>query len=199
MTDDRLDVRLRGLRVTAAVVSVVALCLAVALAVVALVPGSPVVQVLPASALAGATPPGTVAAGVAVDPAGWVPFSVHDASLVQRLLHLLTEFPGIVLIALVARRVARLLHAARAGDPFTPGTAATLVSVGTLVAVGGAGTWLLSQVAQAALTRTMLAGDRVFTPHDSPLGWVAAGLVVVAVGRIVGRGVALRAELDTVI
>ncbi len=36
-------------------------------------------------------------------------------------------------------------------------------------------------------------------PHQSPLGWLAVGLIFAALGLILDRGVAMRAELDTVI
>ena len=119
MLGNRLGTWLRRLRATATFVFVAALCLAVALLVIALIPGSPVTQELPASALTGLDRLGGVTAGVAVDPSGWIPFTVHDPSLAQRLLYLLTVLPGLLLIAEIARRMANLLRAAQDTDPFT--------------------------------------------------------------------------------
>jgi hypothetical protein len=45
----------------------------------------------------------------------------------------------------------------------------------------------------------MLTSSVTFKPHQSPLGWLAVGLIFAALGRILDRGVAMRAELDTVI
>ena len=67
---------LRWLRATATFIFIAALCLAVAVLVIALVPGSPVTQELPAATLTGFDGVGGVTAGVAVDPSGWIPF--HD-------------------------------------------------------------------------------------------------------------------------
>src|SRR3954451_688598 len=190
---------LRWLRVTATVVFITALCLAVALLVIAFIPGSPVAQDLPGAALTGLDRVGGVTAGVAVDRSGWVPFTVHDPSLAQRLLHLLTVLPGLVLIAEIARRMADILRSALATDPFTASTAQALVAVGKRTAFGGLAVWIVSQVAQGLLSATMLASPPTYTPHQSPLGWLAVGLIFAAFGQILARGVAMRAELDTVI
>ena len=195
----RLSTWLRWLRATATFVFIAALCLAVALLVIAFIPGSPVSQDLPAEALTGLNRLGGVTAGVAVDPSGWIPFTIHDPSLAQRLLYLLTVLPGLVLIAEIARRMANLLRGAEATDPFTASTARALVGVGKLTAFAGLGSWILSQFAQGALSTTMLTSPATFTPHQSPLGWLAVGLIFAAFGQILDRGVAMRSELDAVI
>ena len=91
------------------------------------------------------------------------------------------------------------MRAAQATDPFTTITARSLVAVGKLTAFAGLAVWIVSQVAQGVLSATMLTSPATFKPHQSPLGWVAVGLIFVAIGRILDRGVAMRAELDTVI
>jgi hypothetical protein len=199
MIASRLGSWLRWLRATATFVFIAALCLAVALLVIAFIPGSPVTQELPAAALTGLDRVGGVTAGVGVDPSGWVPFTVHDPSLAQRLLYLLTVLPSLTLIAEIARRMANLLRAAQASDPFTDGTARALVTAGKLTVIAGLGIWILSQIAQGVLSGTMLTSSVTFKPHQSPLGWIAVGLIFAALGQILDRGVAMRAELDTVI
>lgn len=199
MIASRLGTWLRWLRATATFVSIAALCLAVALLVIAFIPGSPVTQELPAAALTGLDQIRGVTAGVGVDPSGWVPFTIHDPSLAQRLLYLLTVLPGLALIAEIARRMANLLRAAQASDPFTDSTARALITAGKLTVIAGLGTWILSQIAQGVLSGTMLTSPGTFKPHQSPLGWIAVGLIFAALGRILDRGVAMRAELDTVI
>ena len=198
MLGNRLGTWLRWLRATATFVFIAALCLAVAVLVIALIPGSPVTQELPAAALTGLHGVGGVTAGV-VDPSGWIPFTIHDPSLAQRLLYLLTVLPGLVLVAEIARRMANLLRAAQASDPFTADTARALVAVGKLTAFAGLGTWILSQIAQGVLSWTMLTSSVTFRPHQTPLGWLAVGLIFAAFGQILDRGVTMRAELDTVI
>ena len=197
MLGNRLGTWLRWLRVTATFVFIAALCLAVAVLVIALIPGSPVTQELPAAALTGLHGVGGVTAGV--DPSGWIPFTIHDPSLAQRLLYLLTVLPGLVLVAEIARRMANLLRGAQASDPFTADTARALVAVGKLTAFAGLGAWILSQIAQGVLSWTMLTSSVTFRPHQTPLGWLAVGLIFAAFGQILDRGVTMRAELDTVI
>jgi len=190
---------LRWLRATATFIFIAALCLAVALLVIAFIPASPVTQELPVAALTGSDQVGGVTAGVVVDPSGWIPFTIQSPSLAQRLLYLMTVLPGLALIAEIARRMAHLLRAAQATDPFTASTARALVAVGKLTAFAGLGTWVLSQVAQGVLSWTMLVSPVPYLPHQTPLGWLAVGLIFAAFGQILDRGVAMRAELDTVI
>jgi Protein of unknown function (DUF2975) len=199
MIGNRLGTWLRWLRATSTFVFVAALCLAVAVLVIAFIPGSPVTQELPSAALTGLDRVGGVTTGAVVDPSGWVPFAVHDPSLGQRLLYLLTVLPGLVLIAEIARRMAQLLRTAQASDPFTATTARALMTVGKLTAFAGLGTWILSQAAQGLLSTTMLTSPLTYKPHQSPLGWLAVGLIFAALALILDRGVAMRAELDTVI
>jgi hypothetical protein len=45
----------------------------------------------------------------------------------------------------------------------------------------------------------MLESAVPFKPHESPLGWLAVGLIFAAFALILDRGVLMRAELDTVI
>jgi hypothetical protein len=195
----RLHTWLRWLHASAMFISIAALCLAVALVVIALIPGSPVTQALPASALSGLDQIGGVTSGVAVDSSGWVPFTVHDPSLGERLLYMLTQVPGLLLIAEIARRMAKMLRAAQASDPFTLDNVHALTTLGKLTAFVGLGTWVTSQVAQGLLCATMLASPPTYQPHHTPLGWLAVGLIFAAFGLILDRGVAMRAELDTVI
>jgi hypothetical protein len=140
-----------------------------------------------------------VTAKVAADASGWVSFRVHDPSPAQRLLYLLTVLPGLAVIAEIARRMANLLRTAQAGDPFTPSTARALGTVAKITSFAGVATWFVSQVAQGVLSGTMLTSPVRFQPHESPLGWLAVGLIFAALGKILDRGVAMRAELDTVI
>jgi Protein of unknown function (DUF2975) len=199
MVKNRLGTWLRWLGATSTFVFVAALCLAVALLVIAFIPGSPVTQDLPNGALTGLGGVGGVTGGVHVDPSGWTPFAAHDPSLAQRLLYLLTVLPSLVLIAEIARRMARLLRTAQASDPFTATTARALMTVGKLTAFAGLGAWILGQVAHGLLSATMLTSSPTYKPHESPLGWLAVGLIFAALGHILDRGVAMRTELDTVI
>jgi hypothetical protein len=199
MDPNRLATWLRWLRATATFVFIAAMCVAVALLVIAFIPKSPVTQDLPAGAVQGLHPVRGVTVGVGVDRSGWIPFGVDDASLAQRLLHLLVMLPGLILVAEIARRMAKLLRIAQLRDPFTAATSRELWRLGKLTAFAGSGSWVVSQVAQGLLSAPMLDAQPTYKPHQSPLGWIAVGLIFAGLGLILDRGVAMRAELDTVI
>jgi hypothetical protein len=199
MENRRLDRWLRRLRGTATFVYIAALCAAVAVLVIGFIPKSPVTLELPTALLSGLDGVRGVVSGVVADPAGRVVFKVTDPSLAQRMLYLATTLPGLVLVAEIARRMANLLRAAQDTDPFTARTARDLTVVAKITAFGGLGAWVLSSVAKWVLSTTMLASGTAVDPHVSPLGWLAVGLIFAAFAQLIGRGVAMRAELDTVI
>jgi DUF2975 family protein len=184
------------LRGTATFVFVAALCLAVAVLVIALIPGSPVVARLPASRLSGLD---GLAPGVTLDPAGWADFKITDPSLAQRLLYAATVVPGLLLVAEMARRMAAVLRSAVDGDPFTDRTARQLNRLAKLTAFGGLVPWTVTIVAKWQLSATMLAGAAAVEPGFAVLGWLAVGLIIAAFAQLITRGVAMRTELDTVI
>ena len=72
-----------------------------------------------------------------------------------------------MLVAEIARRMAGLLRVAQATDPFTSSTARALVAVGKLTALAGLAVWLLSQLAQAVLSWTMLTTPETLNPTSS--------------------------------
>ena len=196
---DALDRWLPRLRGTATFVYIAALCLAVALLVIAFIPGSPVTLALPTADLSGTARLGGIVQGVVVDPGGEIVFKVTDPSLGQRMLHLVTTVPGLLLVAEVARRMRNLLRAAQKTDPFTAQTVRELTLVAKITAVGGLGVWTVANGAKWALSATMLESGAAVAPHDSPLAWLAVGLIFAAFAQLIARGVAMRAELDTVI
>jgi len=205
MEKKQLGTWLRRLRGTATIVYIAALCAVVALLVIGFIPRSPVTLDLPTALLsrlngvAGVGGVGGVVPGVVIDPAGKIVLKVTDPSLAQRMLYLATVLPGWLLVAVIARRMEQLLLAAQDSDPFTARTARELTAVAKITAFGGLGAWAMSSVAQWALSATMLSSRTAVEPHQSPLGWLAVGLIFAAFGQLIARGVAMRAELDTVI
>jgi hypothetical protein len=171
----------------------------VALSVICFVPKSPVTLQLPTALLSGLQGVGGVGPGIVLDPAGAVAFKITDASLAQRLLYLATMLPGLLLVAELARRMARLLRTAQDHDPFTTDTSRELNVVAKLTAVGGLGVWAAGSVGKWALSATMLNSGTSLEPDRSVLGWLAVGLIFAAFGQLIARGVAMRTELDTVI
>jgi hypothetical protein len=71
--------------------------------------------------------------------------------------------------------------------------------LGKLTAFARFGVWVVSPVAEGLLPLTMLRSRTTFQPHQSPLWWLAAGAIFGAFGMTLDRGVAMQAELDTVI
>ena len=170
-----------------------------ALLVIAFIPGSPVTLALPTAELSGTAGLGGTVHGVAVDPGGGIVFKVTDPSLEKRLLHLAATFPGLLLVAEVARRMRNLLRAAQASDPFTVHTTRELTRIAKITALGVLCVWLVGNAAKWALSATMLDSGARVAPHDSPLGWLAVGLIFAGFAQLIARGVAMRTELDTVI
>jgi hypothetical protein len=199
MEAQRLGAWLRRLRATATFVFIVASCLAVAVLVIAFIPGSPVTHPLPADALSGLDRIGGLMPGVRVDPSGRLAFRIADPSLAQRLLHLATMLPGLLLAGEVARRMARLLRNAQDRDPFTRGTVRDLTTTARITAAGGLLVWVISTAAGWALSATMLDAGAAAGSGGSPLAWFAVALIFAAFAQLISRGVAMREDLDTVI
>ena len=200
MEDRRFDKWLHRLRVTATIVYIVALCLAVAVLVIAFIPHSPVTTALPATDVPGLDHVSGLAAGVTVDPAGTIAVKIAEPSVAQRLLYLVVVLPGLALVALIAWRMAKLLRAALASDPFTAQTVRALTALAKITAVGGIAVWAMSNLATWALSATVLDAASTPQPHEAAaLAWLAVALIFAAFGQLIARGVAMRAELDTVI
>ena len=129
----------------------------------------------------------------------WRVVDVRDPSLVQRLLSLAMVLPGLLLVVEIARRLRHLLRAAQVSDPFRADTAHALTLVAKVTAVGGVAVWAVGQASQGLLAASVLTSPVPFRPQESPLGWLAVALILAGFGQLLGRGVAMRAELDTVI
>lgn len=199
MSTQKLGTWLGRLRATATFVYIAALCVAVAELVIAFIPKSPVRLALPTSLLTGLDRVGGVAHGVVVDHGGTVLFKVTDPSLGQRLGALGVALPGLLLVAEIARRMARLLRTAQETDPFTAETSRDLNTVAKITAAGGLAVSVLASLSAWALSATMLDESSRLTMTSSVLGWLAVALIFAAFAQLVGRGVEMRTELDSVI
>jgi hypothetical protein len=195
----RFDRWLHRLRVTATIIYIGALCLAVAVLVIGFIPDAPVTTALPAKDVPGLDHVSGLASGVTVDPAGTIAVEIAEPSVAQRLLHLVVVLPGLALVALIAWRMAKLLRAALASDPFSAQTVRELTALAKITAVRGIGVWAMSNLATWALSATVLDATSTARPHETPLAWLAVALIFAAFGQLIARGVAMRAELDTVI
>jgi hypothetical protein len=199
MKGTKADAWLARVRATTTFVYVAALCLAVAVLVIDLVPGSPATFEVPTSLVPGAGSAVGLAHGVVLDPAGWIVLRLTDPSLGQRLLFAATVVPGLLLVAEIARRLRSVLRAAEATDPFTAKTAHALSVVARITAFGGLAVWAVAAAANSALVTTVLGSGSHVGPRWTPVWWLGVGFIVAAFGQLIARGVGMRAELDTVI
>ena len=200
MEDTLFDKWLHRLRVTATIVYIVALCLAVAVLVIAFIPHSTITAAVPATDVPGLDAISGLPAGVTVDSASTLAVKIAEPSVAQRLLYLVAVVPGLALVAVIASRMAKLLRAALASDPFTAPTVRALTALAKITAVGGIAVWAMSNLATWALSATVLDGASTPQPHEAAaLAWLAVALIFATFGQLIARGVAMRAELDTVI
>ncbi len=199
MEHGRFEKWLHWLRVTATIIYIAALCLAVAVLVIDFIPHSPVPAALRATDVPGLDAVSGLPAGVTVDSASTLAVKIAEPSVAQRLLYLVVVLPGLALVALIAWRMANLLRAALASDPFTPQTVRALTALAKITAVGGIAVWAMSYLATWALSATVLDAAGTTRPDETALAWLAVALIFAAFGQLIARGVAMRAELDTVI
>jgi hypothetical protein len=184
---------LQGL--TALVMAVAVALSAVRVALVATGDGVPVE--LRAHSVAGVPPE---AAGVTVDADATVGAVITDPSGWQVLLSTLTWLPTTLLVVAVLALVFRTLRAARRADPFTPPTVRRLRILAAVAVVGGATAAVTESLCGTVLVGTVLPDTGAFSATLTlPIGWVFAGFVFLAVGELIRRGCALRAELAGVI
>ena len=117
----RFDKWLHRLRVTATIIFIAALCVAVAVLVIDFIPHSPVPTAVPAKDVPGLDHVSGLASGVTVDPTGTIAVKIAEPSVAQRLLYLVVVLPGLALVALIAWRMAKLLRAGSRATRSPPG------------------------------------------------------------------------------
>jgi hypothetical protein len=103
-----------------------------------------------------------------------------------------------LVITVAAALLWRIVRDARRSDPFTAATVRRLRRLTVFVLLAGGAAAVAGMVAADALAASFVKGG--FHPSDAPV-WalLIVGLGLAAIAEIVNRGVALRAELDTVI
>jgi Protein of unknown function (DUF2975) len=116
----------------------------------------------------------------------------------QRGWELLAGLPSLALVVVALVLLRRLVGRARRDDPFTATTVRGFRTLGGVLIVGGPVVWVTGVLARFALSATAGPGAASFD-FTVPLAWLLGGFVMLAVGEIVARGRALRAELDTVV
>lgn len=119
---------------------------------------------------------------------------------VQYLWEALATLPSHALLVLALALLWRLTGRARRGDPFTADTVGRFRALGLVLAIGGPVTWVVESVSRFAFSATLPVGGP-YAPLDFaiPLAWGLCGFGMLAIGEIIRRGQALRAELDGVV
>ena len=139
-------------------------------------------------------------AGVVLDADASVYLQVAHPTGGQLGLATVAAFPSYALTTAMLVLLWRLVGAARHTDPFTVATARRLRTLGWLLLVGGPAAWLVRFMAQFALSDTVTTvGPRATLDLGTPAVWFLAGFGILAIGEVVRRGQALRAELDEVV
>lgn len=186
---------------TALVAAVAVLSALAVLGVVAIVGGWPVSAEVPSGTVdgvGGAT--GGLAAGAVVDPNGTVDILVHDPSARQIFAAALASMPTFLVILALLAMLLGVVHRARKGGPFDERVVSRLRLIGVVAIVAGVVARLVELFAQLDLTSTVTDRSTSATvPLQSLFGWVLVGIALFAIAEVVKRGLAMRAELDTVI
>ncbi|GAA4976466.1 DUF2975 domain-containing protein [Actinoplanes utahensis] len=125
---------------------------------------------------------------------------VEEPSVTQRALELAATLPRIALITVVLALLWRAVRQASHDDPFRSALAMRLRTLGILLITGGPAVWVAESVARYALSSTVgFGGTYAVVDFLVPLAWLFFGIAVLAVGEIVRRGQAMRADLDGVV
>jgi DUF2975 family protein len=148
--------------------------------------------------VAGAT--GGLAAGAAVDPNGTVDVLIDHPSARQVVAAALVSMPTFLVILALFAMLLGVVHRACNGGPFDAHVVRRLRLIGVVALVAGVVARLVELFAQLDLTSTVTDRSTSATlPLQSLFGWVLVGIALFAIAEVVKRGLAMRAELDTVI
>lgn len=125
---------------------------------------------------------------------------VADPTGVQVAWEMLSTLPSHALVTVALVLLWRLVGRARDGDPFTGGMVGGFRALGIVLVVGGPLVWVVEFIGRFALSATLPTGGP-YAPLDFavPAAWLLCGFGMFAVGEIIRRGRALRAELDGVV
>ncbi|MDG4827263.1 DUF2975 domain-containing protein [Asanoa sp. WMMD1127] len=122
---------------------------------------------------------------------------VESPSVSQVMLMLLHDGPALVAAGIAAALLYRIVRDARRHDPFTATTVRRLRQLAWFLLVAGVVVTSAANTSSGLLLHTMV--ERGTAPNQAMWTWLFVAVGVGAVAEIVNRGVALRAELDTVI
>lgn len=125
--------------------------------------------------------------------------SLLDPTPSQRVIWLVWQVSGPVLLLLVAWPIRQMARSTKDGDPFTARNERRLWSIAGLVALGGVFVSVISGSAQTIIMGRSAAADLFVIEFEISFLPVIAGLVVAALASIWHIGVEMRDELDATI
>ena len=139
-------------------------------------------------------------AGAVVDPNGTVDVLVDHPSARQVAAAALVSTPTFLVILALFAMLLGVVHRARKGGPFDEHVVRRLRLIAVVAFVAGVVARLVEFFAQLDLASTVTDRSTSATvPLESLFGGVLVGIALFAIAEVVKRGLAMRAELDTVI
>lgn len=128
-----------------------------------------------------------------------VTVSMLDPTPSQRVLWLIWQVSGPLLVLLVAWPIRQMARSTRSGDPFTAENERRLWRIAGLVLVGGFLVGVIAGFAKTIIVQRSAAADLFDISVTLQFSPVVIGLVVAALASIWHQGVAMRDELDATI
>lgn len=122
-----------------------------------------------------------------------------DPTPSQRILWLLWQVSGPILVLLIAWPIRQMARSTNTGDPFTAQNVRRLWRISALVMGGGVAVGTLTGFAQTFIIQRSAAADLFDIEMTLDLSPVLIGLVIAALASIWQHGVSMRDELDATI
>jgi hypothetical protein len=154
---------------------------------------------VPAEAVDGvAGASGGLTGGAVVRPESAVVAHIPEPSAGQLVADTLTGLPSALVVLAMLVLLFQVVRRARRGEPFSTYVVRRLRLAAVVALVGGGLAGIVEVIAAMDLS-TSVAGGAGTATWQFPLPWILAGFGLFAVAEVIGRGVAMRAELDTVV
>ncbi|MDG4832357.1 DUF2975 domain-containing protein [Solwaraspora sp. WMMD1047] len=158
-----------------------------------------VVVEVPAKAVDGvAGASGGLTGGAVVRPSSAVVVHLPEPTAGQLVADTLTGLPSALVVLAMLVLLFQVVRRAQRAEPFSAYVVRRLRLAAVVALVGGVLAGLVEAIAALNLSMSATGGEGT-TTWQFPLPWILAGFGLFAVAEVIGRGVAMRAELETVI
>nr|MDT0658846.1 DUF2975 domain-containing protein [Micromonospora sp. DSM 115978] len=136
--------------------------------------------------------------GARVRESSAVEVYVVEPTTGQLVADTLAHLPSLAVVAVLLGLLLQVVVRARRGEPFSGYVVRRLRVAAVVALAGGCLASLVETVATLGLAMSV-SGSAGLAHWAFPLPWILAGFALFAVAEVIGRGVAMRAELDTVV